>query len=66
MSAPPGNASHAGRARASAMRREKTWEYLRGALWALPTLAVVLALLTWSLLALVDVSPDSPFGQLLF
>jgi len=48
------------------MRREAIWEYLRGALWALPSLAVVLALLAGSLLTLVDVSPDSTFGQLLF
>ena len=48
------------------MRREAIWEYLRGALWALPSLAVVLALLAGSLLTLVDVSPDSTFGALLF
>ena len=48
------------------MRREAIWEYLRGALWALPSLAVVLALLAGSLLTLVEVSPDSTFGHLLF
>jgi uncharacterized membrane protein len=48
------------------MRREAIWEYLRGALWALPSLAVVLAFLAGSLLTLIDVSPDSAFGQLLF
>ena len=48
------------------MRREAIWEYLRGALWALPSLAVVLALLAGSLLMLVEVSPDSTFGHLLF
>jgi uncharacterized membrane protein len=48
------------------MRREKIWEYLRGALWALPSLAVVLALLAGSLLTLVDVSPGTTFHNLVF
>ena len=48
------------------MRREAVWEYLRGALWALPTLAVVLALLAGSILTRIDVSPHSTFGRLLF
>ncbi|HKE67990.1 MAG TPA: DUF2254 domain-containing protein [Nocardioidaceae bacterium] len=48
------------------MRREAVWEYLRGALWALPTLAVVLALLAGSILTRVHVSPNSTFGQFLF
>lgn len=48
------------------MRREAVWEYLRGALWALPTVAVVLALIAGSVLAQVDIEPDSPFKPLLF
>jgi uncharacterized membrane protein len=48
------------------MRREAIWEYLRGALWAMPSLAVLLALLAGSILTLIDVSPDSAFGELLF
>jgi uncharacterized membrane protein len=48
------------------LRREAAVEYLRGAMWALPTLAVVLALIAGSVLALVDIGPDSPFEPLLF
>jgi uncharacterized membrane protein len=35
-------------------------------MWALPTLAVVLALIAGSVLALVDIGPDSSFEPLLF
>jgi uncharacterized membrane protein len=42
------------------MRREAAWEYLRGALWALPTLAVLLALIAGSVLSSIDVAADSP------
>jgi uncharacterized membrane protein len=48
------------------VRREAVVEYLKGALWALPTVAVVLALIAGSVLALVDIGPDSPFEPLVF
>ena len=48
------------------MRRGAAWEYLRGALWALPTVAVVLALVAGSGLSLVSIDPDSPLNRLLF
>jgi len=48
------------------VRREAAWEYLRGALWALPTLAVVLALVAGSGLSLVSIDPESPLNGLLF
>ncbi|TDO48538.1 putative membrane protein [Kribbella sp. VKM Ac-2527] len=41
------------------MRRDATGEYLRGALWALPSLAVVLALIAGSGLSFVQVAPGS-------
>jgi uncharacterized membrane protein len=48
------------------LRRDAAGEYLRGALWALPTVAVVLALIAGSVLALVDIGPGSPFHPLVF
>jgi uncharacterized membrane protein len=44
------------------VRREAAWEYLRGALWVLPTLAVLMALALGSTLASVDVPADSWFA----
>jgi uncharacterized membrane protein len=38
------------------VRREAVWEYLRGALWVLPTIAVVVALGLGYLLSLLEVS----------
>ncbi|GAB7006983.1 DUF2254 domain-containing protein [Nocardioides sp. AN3] len=38
------------------VRREAAWEYLRGALWVLPTIAVVLALGAGYLLSRIEVS----------
>src|SRR3954452_11979403 len=48
------------------MRRDAMREYLRSALWAMPSLAVVLALVAGSVLAEVDVPPGSPFARLVF
>ncbi|HEY0694275.1 MAG TPA: DUF2254 domain-containing protein [Kribbella sp.] len=48
------------------MRREAAWEYLRGALWALPSLAVVLALVAGSGLSYVQLEPGAPLAQFLF
>lgn len=48
------------------MRREAAWEYLRGALWALPSLAVVLALVAGSGLSSVQLEPGSSLNQFLF
>jgi uncharacterized membrane protein len=43
------------------VRREAAWEYLRGALWVLPTVAVLIALAVGYALASIDVSPESRF-----
>jgi len=48
------------------VRREAAGEYLRGALWALPTLAVVLALIAGSGLSYVQVPPGSSLSRLVF
>ena len=48
------------------MRRDAAAEYLRGAMWALPSIAVVLALIAGSALSLVDVEPQSPLSSLVF
>jgi uncharacterized membrane protein len=43
------------------VRREAAWEYLRGALWVLPTVAVAVALAAGFGLARVHVDPDAWF-----
>ena len=43
------------------VRREALWEYIRGALWVLPTIAVVMALLIGLLLSQVQVPSTSLF-----
>ena len=43
------------------MRREALWEYIRGALWVLPTIAVVLALGIGIVLSQIEVSSTSWF-----
>lgn len=48
------------------MRREAAWEYLRGALWALPSVAVLISLVVGSVLSAIDLDTDSAFGPLLF
>lgn len=48
------------------MKRQAVREYLAGALWALPTLAVLLALLAGSVVSLVHFEAGSPFAPLLF
>jgi uncharacterized membrane protein len=47
-------------------RREAVREYVSASLWALPTLAVVAALIAGSVLSLVDVGARSPLRRLLF
>jgi uncharacterized membrane protein len=42
------------------------WEYLQGALWVLPGLSVLLALLLGSALSAVDVPSSSPLHRLVF
>ena len=42
------------------MRREAAWEYVRGALWVLPTTAVFAALAAGSILSQIDLSAESP------
>lgn len=48
------------------MRREAAWEYLRGAMWVLPSLAVLLALVAGSSLSLVEVERGSALDKLVF
>jgi uncharacterized membrane protein len=48
------------------MRRRAIWEYLRGALWALPTLAVGVALIAGSVLSAINVNVHSRFSKLIF
>jgi uncharacterized membrane protein len=48
------------------VRREALGEYLRGALWALPSLAVVIALVSGSGLSFVEVEPGSWLDRFLF
>ena len=43
------------------MRRDALWEYMRGALWVLPTIAVVLALGIGMVLSRIEVSSTSWF-----
>ena len=43
------------------VRREATWEYLRGALWVLPTVAVVVALTVGFVLGRIAVPADAWF-----
>ena len=52
----------------AAMRihRDAVGEYLRGALWVIPSLAVLIALVAGSTLSLVDIGPDSPLYPLVF
>jgi len=47
-------------------RREALWEYLQGALWVLPGVSVLLALLLGSALSAITVSPSSPLHRLMF
>lgn len=47
-------------------RREARWEYLRGALWVIPAVSVVLALVAGSILSLVEVPTSSPLHRLVF
>lgn len=48
------------------MRREAAREYLRGALWAMPTVAVVAALVAGSVLSSITIAPGSAFAPLVF
>ncbi|MGW5239259.1 DUF2254 domain-containing protein [Monashia sp. NPDC004114] len=48
------------------MRREAAMEYLRGALWAMPTLAVVLALILGSALSSITIDASSGLARLVF
>jgi uncharacterized membrane protein len=41
-------------------------EYLGGALWVLPTIAVGISLVAGAVVSQIDVDPDSRFGRLLF
>jgi uncharacterized membrane protein len=44
------------------IRRDALSEYLRGSLWVLPSLSVLAALVTGSVLSLVDIGPNSPLA----
>jgi uncharacterized membrane protein len=48
------------------VRREAAWEYLRGALWALPSVAVVVALVAGSGLSYIQLQPGSSLDAFLF
>jgi uncharacterized membrane protein len=48
------------------MRREVAREYLRGALWAMPTVAVVAALIAGSVLSSITIAPKSALAPLVF
>ena len=47
-------------------RREARWEYARGALWVLPTIAVVMAVVLGAGLSRVDIPESSRFRWLVF
>jgi uncharacterized membrane protein len=47
-------------------RRRIIWDWVRGALWVLPTLSVGVFLLAGALLSRVEVGPDSPWAALAF
>lgn len=48
------------------VRRRVLWDYLRGALWVLPSLSIVVFLVAGALLSRVTISEDSPFWGLVF
>jgi uncharacterized membrane protein len=48
------------------MRREVAREYLRGALWAMPSVAVVAALIAGSVLSSITIAPGSALAPLVF
>lgn len=48
------------------MRQTAFREYLKGALWAMPSLAVVVALLAGSILSLINIPSGSPLAPVLF
>jgi len=48
------------------MRREAAIEYLRGALWAMPTAAVFLALIAGSVLSSITIESGSSLSPLVF
>ncbi|HEX5428353.1 MAG TPA: DUF2254 domain-containing protein [Pedococcus sp.] len=48
------------------MRREAAREYLRGALWAMPSVAVVAALIAGSVLSSITIAPGSALAPLVF
>jgi uncharacterized membrane protein len=48
------------------LRREAVWEYLRGALWVLPGISILLALGAGSVLSAINVAEHSPLHRLVF
>src|SRR6187549_3531645 len=48
------------------MRREAAVEYLRGALWVMPTVAVGVALIAGSVLSSITIDPASSLAPLVF
>jgi uncharacterized membrane protein len=48
------------------VRRKAAWDYLRGALWVLPTTSVLLCLLAGVGLSALEIGPDSALGPLVF
>ncbi len=48
------------------VRWDALWENLRGALWVVPAVAVLIALVAGSALSLIDIGTDSPLHPLVF
>src|ERR671922_2952130 len=48
------------------IRRGVFWDWLRGALWVLPTISILVFLVLGALLSQVDVGDDSPLRRLVF
>jgi uncharacterized membrane protein len=48
------------------MRRDAAVEYLRGSLWAMPTVAIGVALVAGSVLSSITIDPDSSLAVLVF
>jgi uncharacterized membrane protein len=47
-------------------RRRVRWDYLRGALWVLPSVSIAIFLVAGAVLSRVTISDDSPFWGLVF
>jgi uncharacterized membrane protein len=48
------------------VHRKAAWDYLRGALWVLPTTSVLVSLLAGAALSALEIGPDTALGPLVF